>query len=294
MNQSKSRTWKKIGVFYALTLLLTTPYWYLVSSGDSLTLLTGLMWSPALAAILTKWIFAESVRELGWRWAGDRYLRLAYLIPLLYLLPVYSAVWISGLGGLNATTYVQSVAKNYGLSTLPAPLACAAFVLIAVTAGFIAKAGRALGEEIGWRGFLVLELYKVIGFTGAGLVSGVMWAFWHYPIILYSNYNAGTPTWYALACFTVFIVAVGFIAAWLRLRSESVWPAVILHASHNMFLQMIFTPMTTNTGHTAYVIDEFGVGLVITAVAGAFIVWNRRGELELPVSDAQQPIAVTA
>lgn len=294
MNESKTRTWKKIGMFYTLTLLISTPFWYLLSSGGDLTLVTGLMWSPALAAIFTKWIFSENIRDLGWRWGAGRYRQLAYLIPLLYVLPVYAAVWITGFGGLDAMAYVKSVAKDYGLSALPAPLACAAYVLVALTAGFITKAGRALGEEIGWRGFLVPELSKVTGFTGVGLVSGAMWAFWHYPLILYSDYNAGTPAWYALGCFTVMVVAVGFIAGWLRLRSGSVWPAVIFHASHNMFIQMIFTPMTTNTGNTAYLIDEFGIGLAITSVVGALIVWKKRGELELPVSGAQQVIAAPA
>lgn len=294
MSESKTRTWRKIGVFYALVLLLSTPFWYLLSGGTddpSFMLTTGLMWAPALATILTKWVFSENIRDLGWRWGAGRYRYLAYLIPLLYVLPVYAAVWITGLGGLDAAAFVQSVAKDYGLAALPIPLAWAAYVLIALTAGFIAKAGRALGEEIGWRGFLVPELSKVTGFTGVGLVSGAMWAFWHYPEILYSNYNAGTPAWFALPCFTVMIVASGFIAAWLRLRSGSVWPAVIFHASLNMFIQLIFTPMTTDTGNTAYLIDEFGIGLAITSVVGALIVWKKRGDLELQTSGTKQSIA---
>ncbi|OAI43149.1 hypothetical protein AYO41_02835 [Verrucomicrobia bacterium SCGC AG-212-E04] len=75
------------------------------------------------------------------------------------------------------------------------------------------------------------------------------------------------------------VVANSFIAAWFRLRSGSVWPAVILHGSHNMFIQLILTPLTTDTGRTAYLIDEFGAGLAITNVIGAILVWRRRGEL---------------
>ncbi len=60
--------------------------------------------------------------------------------------------------------------------------------------------------------------------------------------------------------------------AWLVLRARSLWPAAILHASHNLFIQSIFTPLTRDTGPTKYVIDEFGVGLVITTAIGAGIV----------------------
>jgi hypothetical protein len=46
-----------------------------------------------------------------------------------------------------------------------------------------------------------------------------------------------------------------------------------------MLVQLIFTPLTTDTGHTAYIIDEFGAGLAIASVITAIIVWRKRGEL---------------
>jgi membrane protease YdiL (CAAX protease family) len=62
--------------------------------------------------------------------------------------------------------------------------------------------------------------------------------------------------------------------AWLTLRSNSVWPAAICHGSHNLFIQSIFTPLTRDTGPTKYVIDEFGIGLVVTIGIGAIVVWR--------------------
>ncbi|MGH8123684.1 MAG: lysostaphin resistance A-like protein, partial [Rudaea sp.] len=242
-------------------------------------LITGVMWCPGLAALSTKLLFGESVRDLGWSWGSGRYQVWAYLIPLLYALPVYLIVWSSGLGGFYNVDFVVKAAKEYGLADLPIPLALIGYVLLSMSAGFIPKTARALGEEIGWRGFLVPELAKVTGFTGVGLISGLMWAAWHYPSILFSNYNEGTPAWYALTCFTVMVVSSAYIAAWLRLRSGSVWPAAIYHGAHNMFIQLIFTPLTTNTGNTAWYIDEFGAGLAITSLIGAIIVWRKRHEL---------------
>jgi membrane protease YdiL (CAAX protease family) len=68
------------------------------------------------------------------------------------------------------------------------------------------------------------------------------------------------------------VVADSFILAWLTLRSNSLWPAAIFHGSHNLFIQSIFTPLTRDTGPTKYVIDEFGIGLVITIGIGAILV----------------------
>ena len=53
----------------------------------------------------------------------------------------------------------------------------------------------------------------------------------------------------------------------------------ILHASHNLFIQSILTPLTRNTGSTNYIIDEFGIGLVVTIAIGAIVVWRKRREL---------------
>ncbi len=148
----------------------------------------------------------------------------------------------------------------------------------------VGKMSRALGEEIGWRGFLVPELSKVAGFSGTAIISGLMWAVYHYPVLLFADYNAGTPAWYSLTCFTIMVVASSFILTWLTLRSGSLWPAAIFHASHNLFIQSILSPLTRDTGVTKCIIDEFGVGLVITTLIGAIIVWRRRFELRQRIS----------
>jgi membrane protease YdiL (CAAX protease family) len=139
----------------------------------------------------------------------------------------------------------------------------------------VAKTSRALGEEIGWRGFLVPELSKVVGFPGIGLMSGLMWAVYHYPAMLFADYNAGAPAWYSLTCFTIMVVGDSFVMAWLTLRSGSLWPAAILHGSHNLFIQSIFTPLTRDTGPTKFIIDEFGIGLVVTLTIAALIAWRK-------------------
>ena len=279
------RIWKKIATFYVLTLLFTAVFGTMdIRAPDNIILTTAIMWCPALATLATKWLFRERIRDIAWGWGSGHYATSAYFIPLLYALPVYLVVWLTGFGGFYDNEFASKVVAEYGLSSLAMPVALAAYVVVAMTAGFVAKAGRALGEEIGWRGFLVPELAKVTGFTGIGLISGLMWAAWHYPFIAFSDYNSGTPTWYAISCFTVMVVAGGFIAAWITLRSRSVWPAVIFHASHNMFIQMIFTPLTTDRGHTAYLIDEFGAGLAMTSLIAAIFVWRRRGDLDMPVA----------
>ncbi|HMA52340.1 MAG TPA: type II CAAX endopeptidase family protein [Magnetospirillaceae bacterium] len=276
MEQAKGRVWAKIAFFYLVTTALTA----LFNVGGrhapgNIVYVTGAMWSPAIAALLTQRLFGDPISALGWGWAKGGWQRLAYLLPLAYAVPVYAVTWATGLGGVYDHAFVEKMSVEYGLTGLAPAAAIALYVALTASVGLVPKTARALGEEIGWRGFLVPELAKVVSFPLVGLISGLLWALWHFPAILFGTYNAGTPPWVSLSCFTVMVVADGFIAAWIRLRSGSVWPAAILHGSHNMFIQLIFTPLTADTGPTPYVIDEFGVGLALSSVVVAAILCRR-------------------
>ena len=277
-NESKSRVWKKLGCFYVLTLTFSLAFGgFILRAGKmeagNFLFVTGAMWSPALATFATKKIFREQISDLPWQWAGARYNVLAYFLPLAYSLPVYLFVWFTGLGPFNRSILAKILA-DFGWQNLPTGFGISLFVLFTATIGMVAKLSRSLGEEIGWRGFLVPELAKVVGFPGVGAVSGLMWAAFHYPVLLFADYNAGAPAWYSITCFTISAVAGSFIMAWLTLRTRSLWPAAILHASHNLFIQSILTPLTKDTGPTRYIIDEFGLGLVVTITIVALLVWR--------------------
>jgi uncharacterized protein len=280
MENSKARVWKKIAVFYGLTMLFSGVFdAFVLHAGKmdagNLLYVTGSMWSPALAAFTTKAIYRESIRELPWKWGASKYTWLGYLIPIAYALPVYLVVWFGGLGGFGDAAFVKHTAEIFGWSTFPAGVTLTLFVVLTATLGLVGKMSRALGEEIGWRGFLVPELAKVVSFPAVAMISGLMWAAYHFPALIFADYNAGTPVWFGLGCFTIMVVADSFILAWLTLRSGSLWPAAILHGSHNLFIQSIFTPLTVDTGRTSYIIDEFGIGLVITVTIVAIVVWRK-------------------
>ena len=278
---SKTRVWKKVGCFYALTLIFSFTFGgFILRAGKleagNLLFVTGAMWSPALATFATKKIFRERIRDLPWQWAEGRYIALAYFLPVGYSLPIYLFVWFTGLGPFNSST-LPKILADFGWQNLPTGFGVSLFVLFTATLGMVAKLSRAIGEEIGWRGFLVPELTKVVGFRGVGAISGLMWAAFHYPVLLFADYNSGAPAWYSIVCFTLWVVIASYIMAWLTLRARSLWPAAILHASHNLFIQSILTPLTKDAGPTKYIIDEFGIGLVVTITIVAVLVWIMLG-----------------
>jgi membrane protease YdiL (CAAX protease family) len=85
-----------------------------------------------------------------------------------------------------------------------------------------------------------------------------------------------------MTCFTLMVVGSSVILTWLRLRSNSVWPCALCHASHNVFIQSFFTPLTGARGSvTAYMIDEFGVALALTVLGTAILVWRARDRVRI-------------
>jgi len=220
MIDSPARAWKKIGTYYALTLIFSGTFDAFILHAGKMDMGNGLyvvgaMWSPALAAFVTKRLFGERIRDLPWGWGPPKYVWLGYLIPIAYALPVYLIVWATGLGGFARPEFIKKTAEQFGWPNLSPGATLLSFLFLNATLGLVAKTSRALGEEIGWRGFLVPELSSVVSFPMVGLISGLMWAAYHYPILIFADYNAGAPAWFSLSCFTLMVVADSFVLAWL-------------------------------------------------------------------------------
>ncbi len=267
----------KIIVFLVLTLALSSIFYYVIASAGRLKSgpVMALMWSPGVAAIVTQLIFDRSLRGLGWKPGRARYLLFGYLLPVGYGLLAYGILWLTGLGSLDATELASQTSSYIAPGVRSPALLLLIYLGIILTWGTLQSVFSALGEEIGWRGLLVPELSKVTSFTTTALISGGIWALWHYPLLLLADYhNAGAPLWFSLVCFTLLVVGGSFLYAWVRLKSGSLWPAVLLHASHNLFIQNVFTPLTRGSALTPYFIDEFGILLPAATILIALLIWR--------------------
>jgi len=128
------------------------------------------------------------------------------------------------------------------------------------------------------RGTEPVELAKSFSYTATPVLSGAIWAMWHVPIILFAGYNAGTG-WYGVAVVSANMIGLCFVLTWLRLKSGSLWPGVILHASSNHFIQAFFDEMTVYTGRAKYILGEFGIEFTLIVAVLAAYFWMRRAEV---------------
>ncbi len=274
----------KIIAFLVLTFTLSAIWYMLIISSGSAQAGGGLyelllMWSPGIAALVVQFWFTRGLGGLGWRPGKPRYLAAGYFLPLLYGLVMYAIIWLTGLGGFSPQQLSETIGQQIGYQSQSPVVFTVVYFFIAAVPLMIPGILSAVGEEIGWRGLLVPELAKVTTFTNAALISGVIWALWHMPLIPF-GYSNGVAPWFAIICFAIGVIGMSFAFAWLRLRSGSLWPAVLLHAAHNVFIKNFFSPLTGNTGPTPYIYDEFGVGILLIGVVLAFYFWRRRGEVE--------------
>jgi len=275
------KTQRKLLLFVGLTAIFSAAFHILIArtgtlGGGGNLLAIGLMWSPGVAALITQQLTEHRLSGLGWKWGKTRWQIWSILLPVVLITITYGFLYLTGLAGFpNQDFIAQYIESQLGFEATQTQ---AILIFIGVTSifGMVGTTFTALGEEIGWRGLLVPELNKFMGFTWTSLVSGVLWAIYHFPAIIFADYNGAGPLWYNLICFTIMIISFSVVMTWFRLKSGSLWTAVFLHAAHNVFVQAIFTPLTYDTGPTRYLIDEFGAGLAITYLIAALIFWRLR------------------
>src|SRR5262249_52667864 len=142
----------------------------------------GIMWCPASAAFSTCLIRKKRFGGLGWKWPAAKYAALSYSVSLIYALIAYVIVLTTGLAKFFNPDFAKQIATSYLWTNLSPGSTIFFYILFAATLGVIKSCTSALGEEIGWRGFLVPELSKITSFPKTALISGIIWSIWHYPI----------------------------------------------------------------------------------------------------------------
>ncbi len=268
-------TWRSIFLFLTIVTATSALFHYAIANLYPSSLYVGaLMWSPAIATYVTLTLLGRSVSSLNWNWAKWKYIRWSYVVPALYVLITYLLLWLFGLGGLADAEMILAWARELGLvgiGTLSPFVATIVGVILLGTIGVLKAMATTLGEEIGWRGFFIYELRKVLPFTGVSLFSGFIWASWHWPLIVYYGGNIVLE----LITFFIVIISMSFIMTYYTFKSNSLWPAVIFHAVSNVYIQKILPPLTMEMEGSEYWFGEYGIMFAIVTFSFGVYFWRK-------------------
>lgn len=136
----------------------------------------------------------------------------------------------------------------------------------------------ALGEEVGWRGFLYPELKQRYGRIKGLLLGGTIWGSWHFPAMLLAGYEYGREYIGApllgLFAFPLFCTAAGIIADFLYEKSESIWLPTLFHACINASVGMWFFRNDLHPERSIFGPSDIGLlGVIPTLLIAAAILY---------------------
>ncbi len=198
------------------------------------------MFFPGLAALVYLRISGEGWRFINWRLGKPVYLLYGVVVPAITALICVAVIAALGLGeSPHLQVSAGRVTVHRGLFVLgrgeqSLVFFALNFLLTAIALG-TANGLLAVGEEVGWRGFLQKKLIPRIGLPFGIVLLGFIWAHWHTPLILLGYNYPETPILGALLLFPAYCVFLSFVFAWLTIKGKSIWPAVVAHGSVNAF-----------------------------------------------------------
>ena len=203
------------------------------------------MFLPAIFALIHLKRSGEGWKSIGWRIGKPLYLILSLTVPALLTLIAIALFEVSGLGKQPALWVNEEgqLSTELGLLLTAESMNRAHFAASVLATGVVVSLVTGLltiGEEIGWRGFFQRKLLERNGRLKSILFLGLVWAFWHLPLILAGFNYPRTPVLGAFVFFPLAAVGVSCWIGWMTLRAKSVWPAVFFHAGINGIGTLMF------------------------------------------------------
>ncbi len=226
--------------------------------------IAAMMFVPALAAVLAK----AELKGMGWKpqiRKNIRFFLTAWFAPVvltavgavIYFLifPDHfdlSGEYVAMLGGPEILEQMNAQGISYSMYALIS-------VVSSITYAPLINMFAALGEEIGWRGFMYPQLEARFGRKKGWLIGGIIWGAWHWPLIWLIGYEYGAaaanPIGYAgfpvtgMLLFCIVTHVLGILHAWLYEKSGSIWVPSLLHGAFNGAAALPLSVCLTNTGN---------------------------------------------
>lgn len=247
MMDKKSSAKKRLTLFLVLTFalawlcfLMIPLFGWTYGTGRSLVILIAAMFAPAGSNLLTRLITKEGFSHLYLRPNLKGHIKTYLLVffgptALLFLSgAVYFLLFPDSFD--PSLTALRQIAASGSSSWLTASNLLLLSVLQIVVLGPVINIIPTLGEELGWRGYLLPKLRMFFSDRVALVVTGVIWGLWHIPVIVMGhNYGTGYTgyPWLGILAMIVFCVVLGIVEGYASIKLESAVPAAMIHSTVN-------------------------------------------------------------
>jgi uncharacterized protein len=138
-----------------------------------------------------------------------------------------------------------------------------------LSALFITLIQGALGEETGWRGYLLPAIEGKFGVVKGSFIVGLIWSFWHAPIWFLGTGYSGLVLVKYIIVFVICITSVGFIIGISYHHCKNLFVPIWLHFMLNFFGE-------TFTGSRVDLVTWYAVFYFITAFG--FLLWHKNNK----------------
>jgi len=252
--------WLPILVQARTATLEQMPWTYfLASAGPACGAVAAALWEGGIRE-LARWARRTFSVRFAWGWWVA-----AIGMPLAY----YAIAWTTATVVTGAWPAPSLFGVTDKLPGLAWPIVAAVWVL---TFG--------LGEESGWRGWLLPTLSRRMSVFWAALVVAGVWIVWHVPAFFFNpTYMAMGP---GVIGWILALVCGSYLLAWMTMGARgSILPVLLWHAGFDLL-----TAADQSSGVIASTISAL---VMVQGVVCAGILWRRRRSPELEAAAAGAP-----
>jgi CAAX protease family protein len=215
--------------------------------------------------------FIASYVESGWAGPKSLILRTArFRLPISWWL---YAFFLFSLGGVISTAIYGYT--HGGIGTIK-PLLL--FTLFAPSSLFWFVTGP-LGEEFGWRGFLLPRLLQRYSPLTSSIILGLIWELWHFPLY----YHTFLHDFRGTANFTIGVLGLSLLVTVLFIHTDqSLAPVIVLHWTGNVSMSAVhkmFPGVRPADAQDPY--DMITMAIITLLVVILFMPGSRRRSPEL-------------
>ena len=224
------------------------------------------MLAPLLAHVITRWITKEGFAMTGkdsmmmgisFKDKKWRFYLFAIFIPFLYI-EIENIIFAL----LSPSVFQWDNYKQYDFGIYFVffyPIIC---IISAVISSF-----AALGEEGGWRGYMMPKLIKLFGLKKALILGGIIWGLWHAPLTC-CGHNFGTDypgfPYVGIILMCISCTTMGVMLTYITYKTQSVWPAAFMHSVNNAAPTILgfFIDDEKVTGIMSQMVVQWGIRMI--------------------------------